>query len=119
MLEWARENNCPWSGSTTLHAALNNHLEILKWARQQQSSCPWWNFHVFDCVDDADDDYEHWLNIAKPSTLLWLAQQGAPLPDEAHAIACSSAVRLTHAYIPLRALLPAELVYHILALCLE
>ena len=56
---------------------------------------------------------------AKPSTLLWLAQQGAPLPDEAHAIACSSANWLTHAYIALRALLPADILLYILTLSMK
>ena len=55
----------------------------------------------------------------KPSILLWLAQQGAPLPDEAHAIACSSADWLTHAYITLTALLPSEMLMHIMTLSKE
>ena len=107
--EWAHENNCPWSGFTTLAAAFNNHLDILKWARQQQPPCPWWSLDelLYDPTD------------AKPSTLLWLAQQGAPLPDEAYAIACSTADALTHAYIALRALLPAEVVHHIVTLSME
>ena len=113
VLEWARENNCPWSASTTLHAVFCNKLNTLKWARQQQPPCPWWSLAELDPNEEDD------LIDAKPRILLWLAQQGAPLPDEAHAIACSSADRLTHAYMALRALLPAELVHHILTLSLE
>ena len=104
---------CPWSGSTTLHAALDNHLDILAWARQQQPSCPWWS------LDEQGDDEQFALIDAQPSTLLWLAQQGAPLPEEAHVIVCSSAERLTHAYIALRALLPAELFMYILTMSLS
>ena len=59
------------------------------------------------------------LIAAKPSTLLWLAQQGAPLPDEAYAIACSSANWLTHARVALRALLPAGVLNHILTLSMD
>ena len=112
VLQWARENNCPcpWSGYTTLLAALNNHLDILRWAQQQQPPCPWWSPDCHLSIDLID---------AKPSTLLWLAQQGAPLPEEAHAIACSTADRLTHAYIALRALLPGEVVLYILTLSMK
>ena len=113
VLQWAHENNCPWSGSTTFAAALNNHLDILKWARQQQPSCPWWS------LDEVSYGEVDELIDAKPSTLLWLAQQGAPLPDEAYAIACSSADWLTHAHIALRALLPADVLNNSLTLSME
>ena len=110
VLQWAYKNNCPWSGSTTFAAAQKNHLDILKWAWQQQPSCPWWS------PDELD---EYCFDNTTPSTLLWLAQQGAPLPDGAHAIACSTADRLTHACIALRALLPADILNHILTLAVE
>ena len=113
MLKWLHKNNCPWSGSTTLNAALNNDLDTLKWAQQQQPSCPLWSPGKLHSNDRSG------LIIAKPSTLLWLAQQGAPLPEEAHAIAHSSADWLTHAYIALRALLPAEILIHVLTLSME
>ena len=114
MLEWAHTNDCPWSFHTTLHAACNDHVNILKWARQQHPPCPWWS------LDELDDDEECWLSAdAKPSTLLWLAQQCAPLPDEAQAIVRSCADRLTHAYIALTALLPAEVTLYILTLSLK
>ena len=113
MLKWAHKNNCPWSGFTILHAAFQNHLDILKWARQQQISCPWWSLDELGYLDIVD------LIAAKPSTLLWLAQQGAPLPDEAYAIACSSAKWLTHAHIALRVLLPADVLNHILTLSIK
>ena len=112
MLKWAHKNNCPWSSCTTFVAASNNHLDVLKWARQQQPPCPWWS------LDELGDE-NIFLITAKPSTLLWLAQQGATLPDEAYDIACSSANWLTHVYIALRALLPAEILMYILTLSLE
>ena len=113
MLRWARENNCPWSSCTTLHAAMHSHLEVLEWARQQQTPIPWWS------LKQLPPSERRQLIQAKPRTLLWLAQQGAPLPDEAYAIACSSANRLTYAYIALRPLLPADILNHVLALSLE
>ena len=113
VLKWLYENDCPWSGFTTFNAAYNNRLDTLKWARQQQPPCPWWS------LDELDDQDDYMLSGAKPSTLLWLAQQGAPLPEAAHAVACSTADRLTNAYIALRALLPAELLLYILTLSME
>ena len=113
VLEWACQSGCPWSGLTILRAAASNKLDILKWAQQQQPCCPWWS------LDELDNEEECDLIDAEPSTLLWLAQQGAPLPDEAHATACSSADRLTHAYLALRALLPAEVLMYVLKLSLE
>ena len=114
VLQWARKNGCSWDEHTTLFAAWNNHLNVLKWARQQQPSCPWWSHderELGDCSRKLVD--------AKPSTLLWLAQQGAPLPDDAYVIACSSANWLTHTFIALRALLPAELLMDIMTLSLD
>ena len=39
ILKWARTNQCPWNEDTCACAAKNGHLEILKWARANQ--CPW------------------------------------------------------------------------------
>ena len=118
MLKWARDNNCPWSPSTRLWAAVHNHLDVLKWARQQQTPCPWWTLdylHLHSWYSDHDED----ISIdAKHSTLLWLAQHGAFLQDVARAIACSCADTLTHAYLALRALLPTEILNYILTLSL-
>ena len=33
------ENGCPWDDYTCSNAALNGHLEILKWAHE--NGCPW------------------------------------------------------------------------------
>lgn len=39
ILQWARENGCPWDEDTCSFAALNGHLEVLQWARA--NGCPW------------------------------------------------------------------------------
>lgn len=39
ILQWARENNCPWGASTCAGAARKGHLHILQWPRQ--NDCPW------------------------------------------------------------------------------
>ena len=39
VLKWARENDCPWDEETCAGAAAHGHLEVLKWARA--NGCPW------------------------------------------------------------------------------
>jgi hypothetical protein len=39
VLQWARENGCPWDDSTCTCAAQNGHLEVLQWARE--NGCAW------------------------------------------------------------------------------
>ena len=39
VLKWARENDCPWDEWTCACAARGGHLEVLKWARA--NDCPW------------------------------------------------------------------------------
>ena len=39
MLQWARENGCPWDERTCRAAAKGGHLEVLKWA--YENGCPW------------------------------------------------------------------------------
>jgi len=39
VLQWARQNGCPWDERTCLAAAKGGHLETLKWARE--NGCPW------------------------------------------------------------------------------
>ena len=38
VLKWARENGCPWDSFTCSYAALNGHLEVLRWAKE--NGCP-------------------------------------------------------------------------------
>ena len=39
VLEWLRENGCPWDETTCSGAAENGHLEVLKWAHE--NGCTW------------------------------------------------------------------------------
>ena len=39
VLEWLRENECPWDKNTCKEAAYSGHLEVLQWARE--NDCPW------------------------------------------------------------------------------
>ena len=39
VLQWARENDCPWDEETCARAAIGGHLEVLQWARAK--GCPW------------------------------------------------------------------------------
>ena len=39
MLQWARQNGCPWGAWTCAAAAEGGHLEVLQWARQ--NGCRW------------------------------------------------------------------------------
>ena len=39
VLQWARQNGCPWKESTCYRAAEGGHLEVLQWAHQ--NGCPW------------------------------------------------------------------------------
>ena len=39
MLQWARENGCPWNEKMCTDAAWGGHLEVLQWARE--NGCPW------------------------------------------------------------------------------
>ena len=39
VLQWARENGCPWNDATCAVAANGGHLEILQWACA--NGCPW------------------------------------------------------------------------------
>jgi hypothetical protein len=38
LLQWARENGCPWDAETCARAAEGGHLELLRWARE--NGCP-------------------------------------------------------------------------------
>ena len=39
MLQWLRENGCPWDEETCALAAEGGHLEVLQWMRA--NGCPW------------------------------------------------------------------------------
>ncbi|CAM9537600.1 unnamed protein product, partial [Ectocarpus fasciculatus] len=39
VLQWTRNNGCPWDETTCEYAARNGHLEVLQWAHN--TGCPW------------------------------------------------------------------------------
>ena len=41
ILKWLRQHGCPLDFLTISHAIGSGHLELLKWAHQQQPPCPW------------------------------------------------------------------------------
>ena len=41
MLKWARLNGCIWNADVCANAALNGHLDVLQWARNENPPCPW------------------------------------------------------------------------------
>ena len=38
VLKWARENACPWDSYTCSYAVANGQLEVLKWL--EENNCP-------------------------------------------------------------------------------
>ena len=65
ILKWARENGCPWDSNTCANAALNGHLEVLKWARE--NGCPW---DSATCTYAAENGH---LEV-----LVWAQENGCP-----------------------------------------
>jgi len=39
VLQWLRQNDCPWNEATCTEAATHGHLTVLQWLRSQ--GCPW------------------------------------------------------------------------------
>lgn len=48
VLQWARENGCPWDEHTCSAAVSAGQLAVLQWARQK--GCPW---NKRDCLQSA------------------------------------------------------------------
>ena len=71
MLQWIRAQDppCPWDSSVCYQAALNGHLEVLRWARSQ--GCPW-NENA-PCAAAMNGHLK---------TLVWLIQEGCPYDKE-------------------------------------
>ena len=93
ILEWLRQHTCPWDSRTTCEAAICNHLEVLKWVRKQQPPCPWWPL-------------TRKVHYVRPSVLVFLWRQQAPLSASHLAQACAAATEITCAVLSLRAALP-------------
>ena len=39
VLQWARENDCPWDENLCMYAAKGGHLQMLRWLRE--NGAPW------------------------------------------------------------------------------
>ena len=66
VLQWLRENECPWEEDTCRAATKGGHLEVLKWARA--NGCPW---DEETCAWAAENGH---LEVLK-----WAHANGAPL----------------------------------------
>src|SRR2546427_226255 len=56
ILKWARENGCKWETWTCAYAAKNGHLEVLKWARGNDCGqrCDW---NSYTCANAAENGH--------------------------------------------------------------
>ena len=66
ILQWARENDCPWDKYTCVLAAGGGHLHILQWARE--NGCPW---DEDTCLWAADSGHLHILQWARENGCPW------------------------------------------------
>ncbi|KAL6059439.1 Ankyrin repeat domain containing protein [Balamuthia mandrillaris] len=76
MVQWAKENGCPWDATFMAEATKTDHLEIVKWARE--NGCPW--------------DSRAMMNAAVWGDLKrcqWLKQHGCPWNAETTKTAAS------------------------------
>jgi len=72
VLEWCHANDCPWDDFTSLWAAMDGDLPLLQWVIEQ--GCPW-NRNAI-CEGAASNNHWHVLH--------WVLQTGPPpfdLPD--------------------------------------
>ena len=76
VLEWLRENECPWDEDTCWAAAKGGHLEALQWARA--NDCPW---DEYTCREAAFGGH---LEV-----LQWARENGCPWDEDTCALAAS------------------------------
>ena len=69
MLQWLRENGCPWDESTCAAAAEGGHFNVLQWARA--NGCPWNGLTCFYAVLSGHREM-----------LKWARDNGAPVPKD-------------------------------------
>ena len=72
ILKWAHEHECPWDENTCSTAAEYGHLEILKWARE--NDCPW---DKDTCTWAAENDHLDILKWARQNDCPWYANDCA------------------------------------------
>ena len=66
VLQWARENGCPWSVDTCMNAGLGGHLEVLQWVRA--NGCVW---DAMTCTDAARGGHLEVLQWARANDCQW------------------------------------------------
>ena len=60
VLQYLRANKCPWDHDTCDLAAMNGHVEVLKWARAQVPPCPWTYRAIAGAVSDDEPEAAEW-----------------------------------------------------------
>ena len=58
MLQWARENGCPWNEDTLAVAGEFGHLNVFQWALEH--GCPWNSKR--DAIEDYEKNILEWMN---------------------------------------------------------
>ena len=66
VLKWARENDCKWDSWTCTYAAGNGHLDVLKWARE--NGCEW---NSDTCSNAGYHGHLHVLKWARENGCAW------------------------------------------------
>jgi hypothetical protein len=68
VLQWAREQHCPWDWVTLAWAAESGHLAVLQWVRENDATGEVWN----------EDRVRNWSGgPRKQEVLTWLDQLSA------------------------------------------
>lgn len=70
VLQWARQQGCPWDATTCQGAAFGGHLAMLQWLRQQ--GCLW---DREDCRNIAPPTVKEWMDSLPPQTRSSLCTQ--------------------------------------------
>jgi hypothetical protein len=70
VLQWARQQECPWDSNTCAYAAKGGRLDIIQWARQQAEPCPW---NVDTCAEATRGGHL--------AVLQWAIANGCPEPE--------------------------------------
>jgi hypothetical protein len=79
VIKWCRKNRCPWDVYTCANAAQNGHLDILKWCRKNR--CPWTQSTCWNAAENGH------LDVIK-----WCCQNGCPLDS----LTCANAAKNGH-----------------------
>ena len=68
VLQWCRENGCPWDDATCYYAANGGHLNVLQWCLE--SGCPWRKDECRSIADSCDHFHVvQWIDESSYPTL--------------------------------------------------